>query len=163
MECSICCDDIKTETGQVTLACSHTFHLGCVGRWLMKSNTCPMCRGETCEQEKFHVEEEQEEEYEEEEYEIEFDNGGGESIVEEVPEFDAAVHALWVMRETFKMLEDGQSISSEGAAAPAPDMLWTWQEAYIDVGPVEQAWRRSMHQRAITNTTTGDERGYESM
>ena len=110
MECSICCDEIVAATGQVTLGCSHQFHLGCVGRWLLKSSTCPMCRGETCAKEKILTEDEYfEEEEGEEEEEDEVDE-------EEIPEFDDAAHALWVMRKTFEMLDDGLSIASE----PAP-------------------------------------------
>ena len=57
-ECSICTEEIKKETGQVTLACSHQFHLGCIGRWLMRSDSCPLCRGETVQEEKFLADEE---------------------------------------------------------------------------------------------------------
>ena len=118
-----------------------------------------MCRGETCAQEKIQApEEEFDEVFDEEEYEE------GESIVEEVPEFDAAVHALWVMRETFKMLDDGQSIVSEGSAPPPPsDEIWTWESHLAPGGgSAETVWRRSMHQMSTTNMTLGDERGYES-
>ena len=113
MECSICCDEIVAATGQVTLGCSHQFHLGCVGRWLLKSSTCPMCRGETCAKEKILADDEyfEEEEEDEDEQEEEVDE-------EEIPEFDDAAHALWVMRKTFEMLDDGLSIASEPAPAP---------------------------------------------
>ncbi len=51
-ECSICTDPITHETGQVKLACSHTFHLGCIGRWMTRgSSNCPMCRTELSEKE----------------------------------------------------------------------------------------------------------------
>jgi len=116
MECSICCDEIVAATGQVTLGCSHQFHLGCVGRWLLKSSTCPMCRGETCAKEKILADDEMiefEEEEEEDEEEEEEDNDE-----EEIPEFDDAAHALWVMRKTFEMLDDGLSIASEPAPVP---------------------------------------------
>jgi hypothetical protein len=109
MECSICCEEIVATTGQVTLGCSHQFHLGCVGRWLLKSSTCPMCRGETCPKEKILAEEEmiefgedEDEEEEEEEEEEETD----------IPEFNEAALALWTMRKTFEMLEEGQSIAA---------------------------------------------------
>jgi len=46
-DCSICTDPITAETGQVKLACSHTFHLACIGRWTTRgSSTCPLCRTE---------------------------------------------------------------------------------------------------------------------
>ena len=52
MECSICTDLITAETGQVTLACSHTFHLGCIGRWSTQGATnCPLCRANLGEKE----------------------------------------------------------------------------------------------------------------
>lgn len=44
-DCSICLNAVTAETGQVKLACSHTFHLGCIGRWMTRGDeNCPMCR-----------------------------------------------------------------------------------------------------------------------
>jgi hypothetical protein len=46
-ECSICTNPITAETGHAQLACSHTFHLGCIGRWTTRGDTtCPLCRRE---------------------------------------------------------------------------------------------------------------------
>ena len=46
-ECSICTNPITAETGRAQLACSHTFHLGCIGRWTTRGDTtCPLCRRE---------------------------------------------------------------------------------------------------------------------
>ena len=155
MDCCICCDEITAATGQATLACSHTFHLGCVGQWLMKNSSCPMCRSETCAKEKIFVPEVEEEQ-------IDF-NYTTDSIVDEVPEFDADAHALWVMRETFMRLEDGLSIASVGSTPTlVAEKLWTWEAEFAGVSTVEQAWRRSMHQMATTCLTHSDERGYES-
>ena len=166
MECSICYEDISAATGQVSLSCSHHYHLGCIGRWLLKNSSCPLCRGETCEKEKIVVESsyEESEESEDSGTTIEFDHGGGEpstSIVDDVPEFDAAAHALWVMRETFKMLDDGEDISSEGAAPPATAAQWTWEHELANDGVVSQIRMRSaqMGNRAFTY---GEDRGYES-
>jgi hypothetical protein len=166
MDCSICYESISAATGQVSLSCSHHFHLGCIGRWLLKSSSCPLCRGETCEKEKIVVEsyEESYEESEESGTTVELDHGGGEpSTIElDVPEFDAAAHALWVMRETFKMLDDGESILSEGSAPSAPsatDEQWSWEQ-YND-GIVSQVRMRSM-QLGNHAWCHGSERGYDS-
>lgn len=44
-ECPICFDDIcVATTGCVEMSCSHKFHLKCIGKWLNKNSTCPMCR-----------------------------------------------------------------------------------------------------------------------
>ena len=120
MECSICCDEIVAATGQVTLGCSHQFHLGCVGRWLLKSSTCPMCRGETCAKEKILADDEM---IEFEEDEEEGDNDEEEVDDEQIPEFDDAAHALWVMRKTFEMLDDGLSIASDPLPLPVHAVL----------------------------------------
>ena len=45
--CTICGDDIEIENGYTKLACSHTFHHGCLLEMIMKSvncNKCPNCR-----------------------------------------------------------------------------------------------------------------------
>ena len=44
MDCSICYEDITPATGHSTLSCNHTFHIGCMARWIGESSTCPMCR-----------------------------------------------------------------------------------------------------------------------
>jgi len=44
-ECSICLECISVATtGRVEMSCSHTFHLKCIGTWLNKNSSCPMCR-----------------------------------------------------------------------------------------------------------------------
>jgi len=42
--CSICLDDCK-DTQVRRLNCGHTFHFGCISRWLVGADTCPVCRG----------------------------------------------------------------------------------------------------------------------
>lgn len=50
--CSICLDPMTAETGEVKLACAHTFHLRCIGRWATRGDTnCPMCRKEMVKEE----------------------------------------------------------------------------------------------------------------
>jgi len=41
-ECSICLKSIRRY--KETLPCSHSFHAGCIGFWLNRAETCPMCR-----------------------------------------------------------------------------------------------------------------------
>lgn len=44
-DCSICFDTIDVQkTGQVEMSCSHKFHLKCIGTWLSKKSSCPLCR-----------------------------------------------------------------------------------------------------------------------
>jgi hypothetical protein len=106
-ECSICTEEIKKETGQVTLACSHQFHLGCIGRWLMRSDSCPLCRGETVQEEKFLADEElSEDELNDDEDDLDEDDA------DSIPEYDQEAHAFWVFRTTFDRLDDGESIVS---------------------------------------------------
>ena len=43
--CTICQDDIANELFVVKLKkCSHYFHKKCIDNWLIRSNTCPLCR-----------------------------------------------------------------------------------------------------------------------
>lgn len=44
-ECPICYHNIK-KSQMKTLSCSylHVFHMKCIWKWLLISNTCPMCR-----------------------------------------------------------------------------------------------------------------------
>jgi hypothetical protein len=47
--CSICLDEIDVaSTGQVTLACGHHNHLGCISKWFynQEKSSCPLCRTE---------------------------------------------------------------------------------------------------------------------
>ncbi len=40
--CSICLENITK--GKKKIECNHEFHLKCIDEWLIKSNTCPLCR-----------------------------------------------------------------------------------------------------------------------
>ena len=43
--CTICQDDVTNEMFLVKLEkCSHYFHKKCIDNWLIRSNTCPLCR-----------------------------------------------------------------------------------------------------------------------
>lgn len=126
MECSICFAAI--EKSVTTLSCGHHFHLGCIGRWILKNESCPLCRHEMEEHEKIaeDVEEDEEEDYESEydseEEESDYDeleevnvarvNGRWRELDEShkmfIPKFDPEAHAFWVLRTTFEKLESGE-------------------------------------------------------
>jgi hypothetical protein len=45
--CAVCLEDFEEEGGDVhlrTMPCSHSFHEGCIFRWLRVSRVCPCCR-----------------------------------------------------------------------------------------------------------------------
>jgi hypothetical protein len=42
-ECCICLESIEPSKAR-RLGCGHVFHRACVGKWLRRSMTCPMCR-----------------------------------------------------------------------------------------------------------------------
>ena len=49
-DCSICFDAIAVSTtGCVEMSCSHKFHLKCIGTWLSKNSSCPLCRNKPSE------------------------------------------------------------------------------------------------------------------
>lgn len=41
VECPVC---IESGSWGIKLACSHTFHIGCLCRWMQCERSCPMCR-----------------------------------------------------------------------------------------------------------------------
>jgi hypothetical protein len=44
-ECAICLQGLMAGVDAVAkLACSHVYHRGCIGKWLHRSNQCPLCR-----------------------------------------------------------------------------------------------------------------------
>lgn len=129
MECSICLNDITKTTGLVTLGCCHSFHLACIGRWVLKNESCPLCRQELGEQERIAEDaseaSEDEGEWDDEDDDSEDENempnirwrrvGVGRWIVEDeedsdsapdLPEFNSEDHALWNMRDLFGPLND---------------------------------------------------------
>ena len=46
-DCSICLSEVNVGDNLILLPCCHTFHKNCISQWLIKNNTCPICR-ETC-------------------------------------------------------------------------------------------------------------------
>ena len=41
-ECCICFENMTTNT--ITTRCNHIFHINCLGDWIDKNPTCPLCR-----------------------------------------------------------------------------------------------------------------------
>lgn len=47
--CSICLEEfVVTENVKRIPVCSHTFHSDCIDDWLLRRNTCPLCRHAIC-------------------------------------------------------------------------------------------------------------------
>ncbi|GFP97675.1 probable E3 ubiquitin-protein ligase hip1 [Phtheirospermum japonicum] len=48
--CALCLDDLFGDGDDVATIvgfldnCGHEFHVGCVKKWLIKKNSCPLCR-----------------------------------------------------------------------------------------------------------------------
>lgn len=42
--CSICLDDFLLGKEAIALSCNHLFHSSCIRRWLLETNSCPVCR-----------------------------------------------------------------------------------------------------------------------
>jgi hypothetical protein len=42
--CSICIENIETNTHQIKLKCSHRFHPDCITQWTNRKTSCPYCR-----------------------------------------------------------------------------------------------------------------------
>ncbi|XP_010065002.2 E3 ubiquitin-protein ligase RNF6-like [Eucalyptus grandis] len=42
--CCICLDDYIVEDKLGQLDCGHRFHYGCIEKWLMRRNSCPLCK-----------------------------------------------------------------------------------------------------------------------
>ena len=46
-DCTICLDKMNANYKNekvTTYECNHTFHLKCLNSWVIKSQTCPICR-----------------------------------------------------------------------------------------------------------------------
>ena len=126
--CSICLDDILQSTGSATLSCGHQFHIGCLGRWLVKNESCPYCRHEANDKEKIAEDQEDDDIEYDSEYEDDDEeeddyphytsiwrwSGPGNmmtlEILKPIPEYNEEEHALWVFRSFFQQLEETESL-----------------------------------------------------
>jgi len=43
-ECTVCQEDYQNEDSILHLPCEHNFHKACVTEWLLRHNSCPICR-----------------------------------------------------------------------------------------------------------------------
>ncbi|CAN0455419.1 unnamed protein product, partial [Pylaiella littoralis] len=45
-ECAICMTDMLTSDKRCLVGCgnTHVFHSKCIGKWMRRSGTCPVCR-----------------------------------------------------------------------------------------------------------------------
>ncbi|XP_047328148.1 uncharacterized protein LOC124931669 [Impatiens glandulifera] len=43
-KCSICQEEFETEDEMGELGCGHGFHFHCIEQWLVRKNTCPVCK-----------------------------------------------------------------------------------------------------------------------
>ncbi|KAK4782101.1 hypothetical protein SAY86_016203 [Trapa natans] len=45
-KCSICQEEYEVENELGMLECGHGYHFGCVEKWLLQKNVCPICKSE---------------------------------------------------------------------------------------------------------------------
>lgn len=176
MECSICFDDMCGALGTATMTCGHQFHLGCVARWLLKTESCPLCRREATDKEKIADDQSEDSCSEDDEESVISDEegnwvrmGDGRWILSttlgslNIPEYDHDKHAFWVMRRTFELAEAGESISP--AADPVAASAST---VSIPNSFKRTEWRHEPGLQTVqwrhmeTDSDLADERGYES-
>jgi len=43
-ECTICVSELEDREKVRTLRCGHTFHVGCIDKWIVVNLKCPNCR-----------------------------------------------------------------------------------------------------------------------
>jgi len=158
-------NDITKETGIYTTSCGHSFHLRCAVGWLCQNNekdTCPMCRHEFGDLERLPESDDVDAEDEEEDEDEDEDE---EELEEEIPAFDDGAHALWVMRKTFEMLDDGLSITSDEPPLPPQIPLLPPKEDIFQIfrghDSVEYVRNSRIHHHGHSGLMDVD-RGYES-
>ena len=162
--------------GTATMTCGHQFHLGCVARWLLKTESCPLCRREATEKEKIAEDQSEDscsEDYDDDESSVNSEDGDwvrvatGRWILRserdslEIPDYDHEKHAFWVLRRTFELLEAGVDIAATGVEPvrtynPA-ECLSDRNRWRYDPGEQYVHWRHRQ-----TDPRNEDDRGYES-
>ncbi len=179
MECSICLNEISKATGLVTLSCCHNFHLSCIGKWVLKHESCPLCRHELIEEERIAEDDPDATEIDDDEWEDDGSDeedempnirwrriGIGRWIVEDeddedaapdIPEFNPEEHALWNVRDLFSTLNNmdvpvEDAVLQVAAKIPGPPVQNNIRDAPLSLH------LRSHRQLARLH----DERGYES-
>ena len=148
-DCSICLAAIKKETGETKLACGHLFHIGCIGRWILKNDSCPCCRKEMCSEARINEENESDtdSEYSDD------DSSESESAIwqahrrvdADIPKFNSEAHAFWVMRTTFERVEEELSLTPTNYKLPPTSDFRNWHErnhTARDRGTVTEYWPR---------------------
>ena len=154
MDCSICLNAIKKETGETKLSCGHSFHIGCIGRWILKNESCPCCRTEMCEEARISEDNEPESESEYDDSDYDSDSDGEESglwqmvrrIDPDIPKFNEETHAFWVLRTTFQRIDEDLPITPVKDALPPPSDFRGWHErnhTARDRGAVTEHWPRN--------------------
>jgi hypothetical protein len=178
MECSICLNEITKATGLVTLSCCHNFHLACIGKWVLKNESCPLCRHALIEEERIAEEEDDEAtEIDDDAWEDDDDEeddmpnirwrrvGLGRWIVEDeddedaapdIPEFNPEEHALWNVRALFGPLND-ENIPIEQAAVKIQAIAHVNVRNNVRDGPLVLHLRNNRQLAQFH-----DDRGYES-
>lgn len=48
VECELCLEEYEEGEELLRLPCMHIFHKACVGPWVEKAGTCPMCQVDVC-------------------------------------------------------------------------------------------------------------------
>ena len=158
MECTICLESIDERTGSATLSCNHSFHFGCLARWILKTQSCPYCRHETNAFETIHQDEETDDESDFESTAISEEEplrwiriGPGHwrtfpSLIQRIPEYNEEDHALWVFRSLFQGLGDTEALQTS-----SPEKI----DQYIPYSDV-------FHRVETKKFDIGLDRGYES-
>jgi hypothetical protein len=135
MECAICFEAITAQTGCTTMACSHSFHFGCLVKWFGSQaekdihESCPCCRHEATEHERLPEEDANEaseqEESDEEESDEESDEESEEDCDAEHEEMLELLSIGWFNYRSSKYCpQTTESLSLEYYAAMRIQAAW---------------------------------------